>query len=98
MSQPLYTIRKLIKELPGKDSTMCEKYLEERNFECILEIVESDIYKARQKADPFDLLEEGSDINNHIDKLLELKSALDEYMSYLEVPDNSDDLYEDCYG
>lgn len=97
MSQPLYIIRNLIKELPGKDSAICEKYLEERNFECIREIVESDIYKARQKAEPFDLLEEGSEINNHIDKLLALKGALDEYMSYLEVPDNSDDLYEDCY-
>lgn len=98
MSQPLYIIRKLIKELPRKDSTICEKYLEERNFEYIREIVESDIYKARQKADPFELIEEGSEINNHIDKLLELKGALDEYMSYLEVPDNSDDLYEDYYG
>ena len=97
MSQPLYTIRKLIEELPGKDSTICNKYLEERNFECIREIVESDIYKARQRADPLELLEEDSEANNHIDKLLELKSALDEYISYLEVPDNSNDLYDNCY-
>lgn len=97
MSQPLYIIRNLIKELPGKDSTICEKYLEERNFECIKEIVESDIYKARQRAEPPDLLEGRPEINNHIDKLLVLKGALEEYMSYLEVPDNSDDLYEDCY-
>lgn len=96
MSQPLYTIRKLIKELPGKDSTICEKYLEERNFECILEIVESDIYKARQKADPLEMVEEDSEINSFLVKLLELKTNLDEYMSYLEVPDNSDYLYEDC--
>lgn len=98
MNQPLYIIRKLIKILPGKDSSICEKYLEERNFECILEIVESDIYKARQSTDPLGLIEENSEISNQIGKLLELKSALDEYMSYLEVPDNSDDLYEDCYG
>lgn len=97
MNQPLNIIRNLIKELPDKDPSICEKYLQERNFECIREIVESDIYKAKQKADPFDLLDNESDISNYIDKLLELKSALDEYISYLEVPDNSDDLYEDCY-
>lgn len=97
MSQPLYIIRKLIKELPGKDSTICEKYLQERNFECIKEIVESDIYKAKQRADPFELIEEESEVNNYIDKLLALKGALDEYISYLEVPDNSNDLYESCY-
>lgn len=91
MNQPLHIIRKLIKELPGKDSTICEKYLKERNFECILEIVESDIYKARNN--PL----EGDDTDNYIENLLELKSALDEYISYLEVPDNSEDLYEDCY-
>lgn len=97
MSQPLNIIRQLIKELPGKDSAICEEYLQDRNFECIREIVESDIYKARQKIDSLELLEGEPDTNNHIDKLLELKGALDEYISYLEVPDNSDDLYEDCY-
>lgn len=97
MSQPLYKIRELIKELPGKDSTLCEKFLSERDFQSILEIVESDIYKARQKVDPMELLEESNETDRYISKLLELKSNLDEYMSYLDIPDNSDDLYEDCY-
>lgn len=96
MSQPLHKIRELIKELPGKDSELCKRFLDERNFESILEIVESDIYKAKQKADPMELLEESNEIDI-ISKLLELKSNLDEYMSYLYIPDNSDDLYEDCY-
>ncbi len=96
MSQPLYKIRELIKELPGKDAAICQKYLEERNFQCIMEIVESDIYKARQKADPLEMVEEDLEINSFLAKLLELKTNLDEYMSYLEVPDNSDELYEDC--
>lgn len=97
MSQPLYIIRNLIKELPGKDSEICEKYLKQRNFECIMEIVESDLYKARQKAGPLELLDSDSEINSYIDRLLELKGALDEYMSYLDIPDNTDDIYEDCY-
>lgn len=97
MSQPLYRIRELIKELPGKDAAICQKYLEERNFQCIMEIVESDIYKARQKADSLEMVEEDSEINSFLAKLLELKTNLDEYMSYLEVPDNSDDLYRTVY-
>ena len=87
MSQPLYTIQRLIKELPGKDSEICEKYLKDRNFESIREIVESDLYKARKSTDI-----EDSDTNKYIDSLMELECALDEYISYTEV---SDDLYED---
>lgn len=96
MSQPLNKIRELIKELPGKDAPLAAKFLEQRNFQCIMELIESDIYKIKQKADLLELVEKDSEVNAHIDKLLELKSNLDEYMSYLDVPDNSDDLYVDC--
>lgn len=96
MSQPLYRIRNLIKELPGKDAQLAAKFLEQRNFSGIMELVESDIFKAKKNADPFELVEKDSEVSVHIDKLLELKANLDEYMSYLDIPDNSEELYEDC--
>ena len=96
MSQPLYKIRELIKELPGKDAALAEEFLSNRNFEAIMELVESDLYKIRQNSNPLELVESDSESNIIIDKLIELKTVLDEYMSYLDIPDNSDDLYEDC--
>ena len=96
MNQPLYRIRELIKELPGKDATLAAKFLEKRNFQGILELVDSDIYKARKTNTTLDMTEESLEEDSHLGKLLELKSNLDEYMSFLDIPDNSDDLYEDC--
>lgn len=84
MKSPLQRIKELIPLLPEKDSKLCTDYLGKRNFECILEIVESDIYKARRK---------NSDElpDDYISSLLELKGELNTYMSYLDVQDNSDD-------
>lgn len=96
MNQPLYRIRELIKELPSKDATLAAKFLEKRNFQGILELVDSDIYKARKANNILDMTEESLEEDSHLGKLLELKSNLDEYMSFLDIPDNSDDLYEDC--
>ena len=84
MNNPLKRIRELIPVLPEKDAKLCMDYLSKRNFEYILEIVESDIYKARMKN-----VEDLPD--DYLSSLGELRSELQTYMSYLDVPDNSDD-------
>lgn len=87
MKNPLKRVEELIPILPEKDAKLCANYLSQRNFEAILEIVESDIYKARKKKS-----DELPD--DYITSLIELKGELATYMSYLDVPDNSDD-YDD---
>lgn len=84
MKSPLKRIEELIPALPEKDAKICSDYLSKRNFEAVLEIVRSDIYKARRK---------GSDDlpDDYMSSLIELESELIDYMSILEVPDNSDD-------
>ena len=84
MKNPLKTIEKLIPVLPNKDAELCKNYLSKRNFEAILEIVESDIYKERKNN-----LEEIPD--DYMSSLIELKSELITYMSYLDIPDSSED-------
>lgn len=87
MKNPLQKVKTLILALPEKDARLCEKYLSERNFEAILEIVESDIYKARK--------EESEDSpNESVSTLIKLRDELVTYMSYLEIPDDSDDYYD----
>lgn len=68
------------------------KYLEKRDFQSVLEIAESDIYKAEKAR--YGRLEDVTD--DYIAVLTEMRSELVIYMSYMEVPDNSDD-YEDYY-
>ena len=87
MKSPLERMRRLIPILPGKDAKLCEDYLNQRNFEAALEIVKSDIYKARKKKS-----DELPD--DYISTLIELEGELVSYMSILEVPDNSDE-YDD---
>lgn len=87
MKSPLERMRRLIPILPGKDAKLCEDYLNQRNFGAVLEIVKSDIYKARKKKS-----DELPD--DYISTLIELEGELVSYMSILEVPDNSDE-YDD---
>jgi hypothetical protein len=88
MESPLKKIEKLIPALPKKDAELSRKYLKERNFEFILEIVESDIYKANKAKRN---QEEEELLDNNIALLMELREELVTYMSYLDIPDNSDD-------
>lgn len=71
--------------LPQKDAQLAERFLSERNFQGILELVESDLYKARKKSS---VEEESSEYEV---KLMKLMVELQTYMSYLDVPDNSDE-------
>lgn len=87
MGNPLNRVKELVPTLPEKDAKLVKKYLEERNFESALEIVESDIYKA-EKARMVRLEEVPDDYTT---ALTELRCELLTYMSYLDVPDNSDD-------
>lgn len=91
MKSPLKRIEELIPALPGKDAQLAKKYLENRDFQSILDIVESDIYKAEKAR--YGRLEEASD--DYISSLTELRGELLTYMSYLDVPDDLDD-YDYC--
>ena len=89
MEQPLNKIRRLSKSLPEGDIKFAEKYIASREFDKLLEIVKSDIYLVQKN----ELLEHPKEkfANIDLEELYDLKEAIDEYMSFLEVPDNSDD-------
>ena len=88
MEQPLNKIRRLSKSLPEGDIKFAEKYIASREFDKLLEIVESDIYMVQQNKLVEHPKEKFANIN--LEELLGLKSAVDEYMSFLEIPDSSD--------
>jgi len=67
------------------------KLLSERKFEQLLEIIDSDIYLVRR--DQLKETPKEEYVNISLEKLLQLRSELSEYMSYLVLPeDELDDL------
>ena len=89
MKSSLNRIKELIKVLPGKDLSLATEFLDNRNFQGILELVESDIYKAEKK----DSNRQDNVLNEYIMALTELRSELLTYMSYLDISE-----YDDNYN
>lgn len=87
MRNPLKRIEELTSTLPEKDAKLVKECLEKRDFQSVLEIVESDLYKAEKaKCGRLEVIPD-----DYIAALTEMRGELLTYMSYLEVPDNSDD-------
>lgn len=85
-------IRIGLKCLPPKDYDLASNFLKNRNFESLAEIVES-CFLLKIADDAKDVhKEKWSNIN--IDDLIELRANLLEYISYLDVPDNTIDYDE----
>lgn len=91
MNPSIQKIQALLSHLPQKDVNLAGKLLSERKFESLLEIIDSDIYLVRRNQLKETPKEEYENIS--LEKLLQLRSELSEYMSYLVLPeDELDDL------
>lgn len=91
MNPSIQKIRALLPSLPQKDAKIADKLLSERKFEDLLEIIDSDIYLVRK--DQLKETPKEEYVNISLENLLQLRSELSEYMSYLVLPeDDLDDL------
>lgn len=91
MNPSIQKIRALLPSLPQKDAKIADKLLSERKFEDLLEIIDSDIYLVRK--DQLKETHKEEYVNISLENLLQLRSELSEYMSYLVLPeDDLDDL------
>lgn len=93
MSPSISKIRDMLSSLPKKDIPIAENFLDNRKFEDLLDIINSDIYLVRnnQKKEFPNKKYEGISL----DDLYELKLKVSEYMSYLTIPeDNSNSEYQ----
>lgn len=89
MKNPLKKIEKMIQTLPEKDAVLAKKYLDKRDFQSVLELVDSDLYKADK--DKYGKLEDIPD--DYVLGLIYLRNELVTYMSYIEIPEDSEDYY-----
>lgn len=82
MSTPTQRISSLLKYIPAKDIPYATKFLQERNFEALRDLVKSDIQILKREKD--DSLEE------QLDYLRELKSEVDSYLLMIGLEDEGD--------
>lgn len=87
--QPIDRMKGLIKELPKSDWTLGEKFIAERNFESLQELVDSAIYKVRKGLRKEFPKEEYLNVN--LTELSILKSEVDNYVLQLELLINVDE-------
>lgn len=82
--EPLLTkIKRLSRSIPKNDIKYADKFINNREFDKLLEIVESDIYLAQKNISSDTPNENFCEVD--IDELLDLKFAIEEYMSFLNI-------------
>lgn len=82
MATPVERIKKLLKNIPAKDIPYATKFLDDRDFESLRDLVKSDIQILRKKHD--------ESLAEQIDFLRELKAEIDAYLLMIGLEEDGD--------
>lgn len=97
---PIQIMEELLCNLPEKDIKFAEKFIKERNFEALQELVISDIQKIEKKCNPTSLEPEDLKMEESLDTLCKLRNEVESYLSLLgysseEIYGTGEDLDDD---
>ena len=97
---PIQRMEELLCNLPEKDIKFAEKFIKERNFEALQELVISDIQKIEKKCNPTSLEPEDLKMEEALDALCKLRNEVESYLSLLgysseEIYGTGEDLDDD---
>lgn len=93
MSEPVKRMKALMCSLPERDIPLGHKFLSERNFDSLKELVDSALYKVRRSLKSDNPKEEYLKVN--LEDLNRLKSEVDMYIVQWEIPE--DDMYNEDF-
>lgn len=93
MSEPVKRMKALMCSLPERDIPLGNKFLNERNFDSLKELVDSAIYKVKKSLKSNNPKEEYLKVN--LEDLNRLKSEVDMYIVQWEIPE--DDMYNEDF-
>lgn len=93
MSEPVKRMKALMCSLPERDIPLGHKFLNERNFDSLKELVDSALYKVRRSLKSDNPKEEYLKVN--LEDLNRLKSEVDMYIVQWEIPE--DDMYSEDF-
>lgn len=96
MSEPVERMKALMDSLPERDIPLGHKFLNERDFDSLKELVDSAIYKVKKSLKSDNPREEYMKVN--LEDLSRLKSEVDMYIVQLEIPEDGmyDGDFDDC--
>ena len=94
MSELVKRMRALMCSLPEKDIPLGYKFLNERDFDSLKELIDSAIYKVKKSLKSDNPREEYLKVN--LEDLSRLKSEVDIYIVQLEIPE--DGMYNEDFG
>ena len=97
---PIQRMEELLCNLPEKDIKFAEKFIKERNFKALQELVISDIQKIEKKCNPTSLEPEDLKVEEALDALCKLRNEVESYLSLLgysseEIYGTGEDLDDD---
>ena len=97
---PIQRMEELLCNLPEKDIKFAEKFIKERDFEALQELVISDIQKVEKKCNPTSLEPEDLKMEEALDALCKLRNEVESYLSLLgysseEIYGTGEDLDDD---
>ena len=95
MSKPIERMKELMPSLPEKDISLGYKFLEDRDFESLIDLVDSAIYKVRKNLKSETPREEYIKVN--LDELNKLKSEVDLYSAYIQVPESTENYFDEDF-
>ena len=93
MSNPVKRMKALMCSLPERDIPLGHKFLNERNFDSLKELVDSALYKVMRSLKSDNPKEEYLKVN--LEDLNRLKSEVDMYIVQWEIPE--DDIYDEDF-
>ena len=93
MSEPVKRMKALMCSLPERDIPLGHKFLKERDFDSLKELIDSAIYKVRKSLKSDNPKEEYLKVN--LEDLSRLKSEVDMYIVQWGIPD--DDMYNEDF-
>ena len=93
MSNPVKRMKALMCSLPERDIPLGHKFLNERSFDSLKELVDSALYKVRRSLKSDNPKEEYLKVN--LEDLNRLKSEVDMYIVQWEIPE--DDMYNEDF-
>lgn len=95
MSRLIERMKELMPSLPENDIQLGYKFLEDREFESLTELVDSAIYKVRKNLKSETPREEYIKIN--LDELNKLKSEVDLYYAHIQVPESTESYFDEDF-
>ena len=93
MSEPVKRMKALMCSLPERDIPLGHKFLNERSFDSLKELVDSALYKVMRSLKSDNPKEEYLKVN--LEDLSRLKSEVDMYIVQWEIPE--DDMYNEDF-